>query len=147
MDARGWVKNMPNAHNGYLDTQLETGYVGLAFLLTFVIATLHAIGGIADKDPGRAWLVLSLALFAIITNFLESTWFRAFDMLWTVFLLVVAEAARSWEGVPRVESSGGTVLRNFQRGAGRGRFRPATALRQSAGRAGSRVTNKMRAGG
>ena len=63
---------MPNAHNGYYDTMLEMGYVGLALLVIFIIATLHAIGRVADRDPARAWLVLSLALFIILYNFLES---------------------------------------------------------------------------
>src|SRR6185436_5032149 len=33
VDAPGFVKAMPNAHNGYKDTMLELGYVGLAFAL------------------------------------------------------------------------------------------------------------------
>ena len=61
---------MPNGHNGYYDTMLDLGYVGLAFLLVFIIATLHGIGRVADRDPARAWLVLSLALFVILYNFL-----------------------------------------------------------------------------
>ena len=66
IEAPGWVKMMPNAHNGYYDTMLEMGYVGLAFLLVFIIATLHAIGRVADRDPARARLLLSLALFIIL---------------------------------------------------------------------------------
>ncbi len=87
---------MPNAHNGYMDTMLEMGYVGFALLLTFIIATLHAIGRVADRDPARAWLVLSLALFVIIYNFLESTWMRGFEFLWVVFVIVAAEIGRYW---------------------------------------------------
>jgi O-antigen ligase len=94
VDAPGWIKDMPNAHNGYKDTMLELGYVGLALLLGTVIATLHAIGRIADRDMPRAWLLLSLALFIIITNGLESLWMRAFEMVWVVFLILVAETAR-----------------------------------------------------
>ena len=76
-DAPGWVKMMPNAHNGYIDTKLEMGYIGLAFLLAFLLATLHAVGRVADRDPTRARLVLSLALFIILYNFFESLWMRA----------------------------------------------------------------------
>jgi exopolysaccharide production protein ExoQ len=39
LEAPGWVAEMPNAHNGYLDTILETGLLGLAVLTTFIIAT------------------------------------------------------------------------------------------------------------
>ena len=70
VQAPGWVKTMPNAHNGYVDTKLEMGYVGFALLIIFVIATLHAIGRVADRDPARAWLVLSLAVFIIIYKWL-----------------------------------------------------------------------------
>jgi len=100
LDAPGWVKMMPNAHNGYYDTMLETGYIGLALLLGFIIATLHAIGRIADRDPKRAWHLLSMALLIIIWNFLESLWMRGFEFLWVVFLIVAADIARYWRPVP-----------------------------------------------
>ena len=47
-EAPGWVKFMPNAHNGYYDTTVEMGYVGLVFLYVFIIATHHCIGRVAD---------------------------------------------------------------------------------------------------
>ncbi len=99
-DAPGWVKAMPNAHNGYIDTKLEMGYVGLAFLLAFLIATLHAVGRVADRDPTRARLVLSLALFIILYNFFESLWMRAFEFLWVVFVINAAEIGRYWRPLP-----------------------------------------------
>jgi len=99
-EAPGWVKMMPNAHNGYVDTKLELGYVGLAFLVAFIVATLHAIGRVADRDPARARLVLSLALFIILYNFFESLWMRGFEFLWVVFLIVAAEVGRYWGPFP-----------------------------------------------
>ncbi|HEY2528479.1 MAG TPA: O-antigen ligase family protein [Xanthobacteraceae bacterium] len=97
VDAAGWVKTMPNAHNGYYDTMLELGYVGLVFLLVFVIGILHGVGRVADRDPARARLLLSLALFVILYNFLESLWMRGFEFLWVVFLIVAAEISRYWQ--------------------------------------------------
>jgi O-antigen ligase len=94
VDAPAWVKQMPNSHNGYYDVMLELGYVGLALLVSFLITTLHALGRMADRDRTRAWIVLSLILFVIFYNFLESLWFRAFDLIWVVFVVLVAEAAR-----------------------------------------------------
>jgi hypothetical protein len=72
---------MPNADNGYYDTMLEIGYAGLAFLVVFILATLHAIGGVADRDPRRARLVLSLVLFIILYNYFEGYWMRGFELL------------------------------------------------------------------
>ena len=100
VDAPGWVKMMPNAHNGYYDTMLEMGYAGLAFLVVFIIATLHAIGRVADRDPARAQLVLSLALFITLYNFFESLWMRGFEFLWVVFLIVAVEIGRYWRPFP-----------------------------------------------
>jgi len=114
---------MPHAHNGYLDTRLEMGYIGFALLVIFIFATLHAARRLVDRDPARAWLVLSLALYNILTNFLESTWLRGGDPLWVVFVCLVAEIGRysqpfsspfstcsgrqpvsGWSGVCRVRS-------------------------------------------
>lgn len=96
VDAPGWVKDMPNAHNGYLDTMLEMGYVGLLLLVAFIAATLHAIGRMADRNFLRAWLILSLAFFIIVTNGLESLWMRGFEMLWVLFLILAVETGRYW---------------------------------------------------
>ncbi len=92
---------MPNAHNGYLDTTLEMGYVGLALLTVFILATLHGIGRVADREPRRAWLLLSLAFYIMITNGLESVWMRGFEMLWVVFLILAAEIGRYWQPIHR----------------------------------------------
>jgi exopolysaccharide production protein ExoQ len=91
-----WVKNMPHAHNGYYDTMLDMGYVGLTLLVIFIAATLHGIGRIADRDPARAWLMLSLVIFTIFYNFLETTWMHGGDLLWVVFTVVAAETGRCW---------------------------------------------------
>jgi exopolysaccharide production protein ExoQ len=100
VEAPGWVKMMPNAHNGYYDTMLEMGYVGLGFLIVFIIATLHAIGRVADRDPARGLLMLSLALFIILYNFFESLWMRGFEFLWVVFVIVAAEIGLYWRPFP-----------------------------------------------
>jgi hypothetical protein len=38
-----------------------------------------------------------LILFIIFYNFFESLWFRTFDVLWVVFVILVAEAGRYWQ--------------------------------------------------
>jgi exopolysaccharide production protein ExoQ len=108
VEAPGWVKTMPNAHNGYYDTMLEMGYVGHALLVIFIIASLHAIGRVADRDPARAWLVLSLALYIILWNYLESLWMRGFEFLWVVFLILVAEIGRYWHPFPLTRAAYGS---------------------------------------
>jgi hypothetical protein len=87
VDGLGWLKTMPHAY--YLDTMLETGYVGFV-LLVFIFVTLHAAAPLVDRDPVRAWLVLSLVLDEIGTSFLESMWLRGGVRVLVVFVLMVA---------------------------------------------------------
>jgi exopolysaccharide production protein ExoQ len=112
VEAPGWVKTMPNSHNGYIDTRLEMGYVGYTLLVIFILATLHAVGRVAHRDRTRAWLLLSLALYIICYNYLESLWMRSFEFLWVMFLIVAAEAGRYWQPFPP------TLTKSTQRGDG-----------------------------
>jgi O-antigen ligase len=104
VEAPGFVKEMPNAHNGYYDTKLEMGYVGFTLLIAFILSTLHAIGRVADRDPARARIVLSLALYVIIHNCLESLWMRGTELLWVLFLLLAADIARYWQPSPQTRT-------------------------------------------
>lgn len=99
-EAPGWIKYMPNAHNGYLDTQIDMGYIGLILLIIFLFTSLHAVGRVLNSDKIRAWNILALMLFIILTNFLETGWLHAFERLWLMFLFAVAEVARYWKPLP-----------------------------------------------
>jgi exopolysaccharide production protein ExoQ len=112
VEAPGWVSQMPSGHNGYLDVMLEIGYIGFPFLIIFIITTLHALGRVADRDLTRAWLLLSLALFIIITNMLESVWMRGADMQWLLFLILVADIGRYCGPFPPDGRSHRRVLRD-----------------------------------
>ncbi len=100
VDGPGWVKTMPEGHNGYYDARLEVGYLGFALLLIFILLVLHAIGRVADRHPRRAWSLLSLALFVIIYNLTESLWMRGSELLWVMFLMLVADLARYMQVSP-----------------------------------------------
>jgi exopolysaccharide production protein ExoQ len=111
VDAPGFVKLMPNAHNGYYDTTLELGYIGYSLFIIFILTTLHAIGRIAHRaPPTRVWLVLSIALYIICFNYLESLWMRGFEFLWVVFLIVAAEIGRYWQPVPQKSAAYGSRI-------------------------------------
>jgi len=97
VDAPLWVKGMPDAHSGYYDATLEMGHIGYYLLLICVIATLHAIGRVAQRDGARAWLMLSVVLYFLSFNYLESLWMRGFEFLWVVFLIIAAEIGRYWQ--------------------------------------------------
>jgi O-antigen ligase len=94
VEAPYWIRHMTGSHNGYLDVRLETGYIGLAVFLLFLVGVLYAMERVRQQDPVRAWLLLSLALYVIVTNFLETVWLVTDEPLWFLFLLVVGETAR-----------------------------------------------------
>jgi hypothetical protein len=126
VDASGWISVMPHAHNGYLDVRLETGVIGFALFVSFIITTLYAIGRVADRNPVRAWIMLSLALFVILDNFLETVWVRGFSFLWMVFVIVAAEAGRySRPFLPTRAAYGSRTPRPGSPGLSRG-LRPST---------------------
>jgi hypothetical protein len=91
--------------------------------MAFIIATLHSIGRVADREPARAALLLSLAFFIIMYNGLESIWVRGFEFMWVVFLIVAAETARSWRPLRR----GGRSQQARRYSPGHGRPRPVVA--------------------
>ena len=69
VDVEAGSGSCQNAHNGYLETILDTGYIGLILFLVFIFATLHAIGRVAGRDPARAWLLLSSLFSASLLIF------------------------------------------------------------------------------
>jgi len=129
-EAPGWVKGMPNSHNGYYDTMLELGYVGLGLLVVFLATTIHVIGRVMQHDFRRAWILLSIALFVIIYNCLETLWLRAFDLSWVVFVLVAVEAARYWHRSPLSAPAYKPALtRAIHPGRARGAWKPRLGVR------------------
>jgi exopolysaccharide production protein ExoQ len=111
VDAWNWVRTMPSAHNGYKDTMLDTGYVGLVMVIVVIFTTLRAIGRVTDRDPRRAGLLLSVALYIILQNFLESALMQGGDPLWLMFVIVAAEAARYWQPLLRGLGAARPVVR------------------------------------
>jgi len=86
----GWVALMPHAHNGYLDILLETGWLGLSIGAGLLVAVAFGIETAARNAPATAWLPLSLFMFFALHNFLETSFFRAFNNPWLIFLAVAA---------------------------------------------------------
>lgn len=87
--APGFVADMPHAHNGYLDILIHVGAVGFALLLLLILAVLHLAGRLGDRAAGPGFLCLSIAVFSILYNLLESTWFHGFSMVWMSFVLAL----------------------------------------------------------
>jgi exopolysaccharide production protein ExoQ len=87
----GWVRTMPHSHNGYVDMILQLGYVGFACLIMLISTTVLAAERLAKQNPARSWLLLSMIIFIMFNNHLESSWMHGGDFLWVVFVLICAD--------------------------------------------------------
>lgn len=94
--APGYIREMPSSHSGYLELKLETGRIGYWIFLLFIFSSLHLLERVRQKDPVRAWFYLSLELFAVLSNLLDSSWLVLIHF-WPLYLIVVAESVGySW---------------------------------------------------
>jgi exopolysaccharide production protein ExoQ len=94
----------PSSHSGYLDLKLETGKIGYWIFLIFLYSSLHGLEFVRRKDPRRAWLFLSVTIYAILVNFVDTAWL-GLNQLWMLQLFVVAETVR----YSRSSNSGSTL--------------------------------------
>jgi hypothetical protein len=92
-EAPGYIREMPSSHSGYLDLKLETGRIGYWIFLVFIYSSLHLLERVRRQNPARAWCYLSIELFAILMNLIDSNWL-VLDPLWILYLFVVADAAK-----------------------------------------------------
>lgn len=98
-EAPSFVSKLHSGHNGYLDLIVHTGRVGLAIFLVLALAALHAIGRVARYSLSLGYGLMSLMLFCLAYNFLESTFFRGFELQHLVFILVIALAASAHDRI------------------------------------------------
>jgi exopolysaccharide production protein ExoQ len=91
--ALGYIRNMPSSHSGYLELKLETGWIGYWIFLVFIYSSLHLLERVRRKDPVLAWCFLSIELFALLINLVDSNWI-VLTNFWFLYLIVVAESVR-----------------------------------------------------
>jgi exopolysaccharide production protein ExoQ len=108
-EAPGYIREMPSSHSGYMELKLETGRIGYWIFLVFIYSSLHLIERVRRIDPVRAWFYLSLELFAVLSNLLDSSWLILTNF-WLLYLIVVAESVRfSWLSAARAPAPVGAV--------------------------------------
>lgn len=89
--APGFIREMPSSHSGYLELRLETGRIGYWIFMVFIFSSLHLLEYVRRKDLLRAWGLLSIQLFAVMINLLDSHWL-VLSHFWLLYLIVVAES-------------------------------------------------------
>ena len=80
--------NINEAHNGYLETYLNLGMVGLAFILGLMATGYRNVLRLLDRDPEVGRLRLGYLVIAVIYNFTEAA-IRTTDLVWIAFILAI----------------------------------------------------------
>lgn len=91
--APGYIRDMPSSHSGYLELKLETGRIGYWIFMVAIFSSLHLLERVRRKDPARAWFFLSVQLFAVLNNLIDSSWVTL-TQIWFLYGMVVAESVR-----------------------------------------------------
>jgi O-antigen ligase len=122
-DAVEYVESgFTQAHNGYLESYLDGGAVGVCLLVVMLLTAV--VGGVSRTREGTRWscVCLTIIVVALVYNCAESSFFRE-SPLWLAFLLAIVDFRRL-----------GTELRHSQADTrAPGRFPPYEA--ESEGRA------------
>jgi len=82
----GQLLGINEAHNGYLETYLNLGWIGVSFLAVFIVMGYRDILRSLRQDPDTARIRLAFFVVAIVYNFTEAA-FRTTCSVWIAFLL------------------------------------------------------------
>ena len=95
----GFIHVTPHAHNGYIDTMLELGVIGLVVLVLILLAMFAVVDRIVRERPRIGHLALTLLCLPIFHNMLESTWFSPLEATMACLFLILFTSAV--QGLPR----------------------------------------------
>lgn len=107
------VDNAPKeAHNGYLETFANLGFIGLGLLAFVIIQSLVSAASTIRSDFEYGCLRLSILIMVVVMNWSEATFPRGMHLWWFGFL-VVAVYAREWVDWPRTHAPEEDVEKGF----------------------------------
>jgi O-antigen ligase len=95
--ARRDFYDMSHGHNGYLDSLLELGMVGLAFYMVWLLSCVRKLYGGLAKDYEWSSLGIGFLLMVLVYNTTESAFSLASEL--TVAVILVSTVASS-ESIP-----------------------------------------------
>jgi exopolysaccharide production protein ExoQ len=84
--AKWWWR--PNqAHNGYIETYINLGLIGITLMTVMLFATFRKITAALLQDLDLARLRMAFFIVIVLYNFTEAS-FKATHLLWTIFFLI-----------------------------------------------------------
>ena len=90
------------AHNGYLETFANLGFVGVALLAAMLLQSLRSATRLMEYDFEFGRMRLALLFMVIVMNYSEAT-FTVGNHLWWFCFLLIAVYARPWVAWPEDE--------------------------------------------
>lgn len=86
--AIGW--QAPHSHNGYRETMLGLGLVGLVTLAAVVVRAAWQAGALYCSKPWEGWLWINVFIgMYLVMNLTESLFLVQNDLFWTLFMAVI----------------------------------------------------------
>ena len=89
-----FIADLLQAHNGYIDVELELGAAGIAAVWFMMIASVIRAVKILSVDWTRGALALTLLLFGYANNVMESSLFRSTNVIWFSLLFAYGISVR-----------------------------------------------------
>ena len=77
------------AHSGYIETYLNLGLVGIAFLVTILVISYRGLVVGLSRYPSIGALMLAYFAVGLVFNFTEAAYFRMLTPVWFVMLLAM----------------------------------------------------------
>ncbi|MEP3629344.1 MAG: O-antigen ligase family protein [Hyphomicrobiales bacterium] len=96
--APGFVARLNHSHNGYYDMIIQVGLVGFVLFLVFLFCLLNTAGAAVRRRFKLSWLFLTLVIYVMSSNLMETSYFYGFGSSMTLLLVALSLAAREkWE--------------------------------------------------
>ena len=92
--APGFIARLNHSHNGYFDMVIQVGFVGFALFLAFLFCLLNTAGAAVRRRFKLAWLFLTLVIYVMSSNLMETSYFYGFGSSTTLLLVALTLAAR-----------------------------------------------------
>ena len=85
-----WWWRPGQAHNGYIETYLNLGLIGLSILVALIVSTFFKIKRGLTVEPAFALLQLAFFFAILAFNYTEAA-FKALHFVWTIFFIVAID--------------------------------------------------------
>jgi O-antigen ligase len=99
----GFLYGVNEAHNAYLETFLNLGWVGVAILVALIIAGYRNVIRTLRQDRGVGAFGLGIFVASIIYGYTEASGFGMMSPMWFAFLLLTIAVPRVYR--PEIEAS------------------------------------------